>query len=83
MTCPWQCPGGEDLAGVAAETASPDVPNVLALAERNLVEPMLLGPVGCEAVDGSAELIMIFDRDAQRTHVHSGADRRIDREATH
>lgn len=31
-------------------------------------------PHACEAVDGPAELIMIFDRDGQRAHVHQETD---------
>ncbi len=31
-------------------------------------------PHACEAVDRTAELIMIFDRDGQRAHVHHEAD---------
>lgn len=31
-------------------------------------------PHACEAVDGTAELIMIFDRDGQRAHVHHETD---------
>lgn len=31
-------------------------------------------PHACEAVDGPAELLMIFDRDGQHAHVHHEAD---------
>jgi hypothetical protein len=31
-------------------------------------------PHAMSAVDGAAELIMIFDRDGQRAHVHHQAD---------
>lgn len=31
-------------------------------------------PHACEALDGPAELIMIFDRDGQRAHVHQETD---------
>lgn len=53
----------------------------LRLGERDLVveageaaEFGTMTPHAFEAIDGRAELIMIFDRDGQRAHVHRAAD---------
>ena len=52
----------------------------LSLGERDIVveageaaEFTTMTPHAFAAVDGPAELVMIFDRDGQRAHVHSGA----------
>ena len=52
---------------------------LLLLGEREIVveageaaEFATMTPHACAALDGPAELIMIFDRDGQRAHVHGG-----------
>ena len=40
--------------------------------EGEAAEFATMTPHAMEAVDGPAELIMIFDRDGQRAHVHDG-----------
>lgn len=53
----------------------------LLLGEREIIveagqaaEFSTMTPHACQAVDGPAELIMIFDRDGQRAHVHQETD---------
>jgi len=53
----------------------------LLLGEREVIvetgeaaEFATMTPHACAAIDGPAELIMIFDRDGQRAHVHHGTD---------
>ena len=53
---------------------------LLALGDREIVveageaaECATMTPHACSALDGPAELIMIFDRDGQRAHVHQAS----------
>ena len=53
---------------------------LLALGDREIVveageaaEFATMTPHACSALDGPAELIMIFDRDGQRAHVHQAS----------
>jgi quercetin dioxygenase-like cupin family protein len=53
----------------------------LRLGEREIVvetgqaaDFTTMTPHAIDAVDGPAELVMLFDRDGQHAHVHTGAD---------
>lgn len=60
----------------------------LSLGEREIIvetgeaaEFATMTPHAIEALDGAAELIMIFDRDGQRAHVHDDTDGSSSRQA--